>query len=191
MQLLLPLFPNETKLITPSLGVFKKDEIIYYIHCGVPIYSHIAEDIQSFRYITSKFITERLCRKIDVVNEEAKANVTDPESRIMKTRSGYVQGYNAQAIATEEQIIIAADVRQEENDVQQTHPMLDNVENTLKEARVEETIEAVVMDAGYFSESKINKKTEDKPELFIATKKEWRQRKELSQQDVYRASLKT
>jgi hypothetical protein len=66
MQLLLPLFPNETKLITPSLGVFKKDEIVYYIHCGVPIYSHIAEDIQSFRYITSKFITERLCRKIEI-----------------------------------------------------------------------------------------------------------------------------
>ena len=29
--------------------------------------------------------------------EEAKANTTDPDSRIMKTRQGYVQGYNAQA----------------------------------------------------------------------------------------------
>ncbi|MEK7381662.1 MAG: aminotransferase class V-fold PLP-dependent enzyme, partial [Elusimicrobiota bacterium] len=32
--------------------------------------------------------------------EEAKANVIDPESRVMKTRSGYVQGYNAQAVTT-------------------------------------------------------------------------------------------
>ena len=41
---------------------------------------------------------------------EAKANVTDPESRIMKTRGGYVQGYNGQAVVTEEQIILAAEI---------------------------------------------------------------------------------
>lgn len=44
--------------------------------------------------------------------KEAKANTTDPDSRIMKTRSGYVQGYNAQAAVTEEQIIIAAELTQ-------------------------------------------------------------------------------
>jgi len=31
---------------------------------------------------------------------EARANVTDPDSRIMKTRSGYVQGYNGQVVVT-------------------------------------------------------------------------------------------
>jgi hypothetical protein len=36
------------------------------------------------------------------------------------------------------------------------------------------------------SEENIEKITEDKPELFIATKKEWKQRKELKQQNVYR-----
>ncbi len=41
---------------------------------------------------------------------EAKANVTDPASRIMKTRGGYVQGYNGQAVVTEEQIVITAEV---------------------------------------------------------------------------------
>ena len=41
---------------------------------------------------------------------EAKANVTDPASRIMKTRGGYVQGYNGQAVVTEEQIILAAEI---------------------------------------------------------------------------------
>lgn len=35
--------------------------------------------------------------------KKAKANVTDPESRIMKTRKGYEQGYNAQAVVTEGQ----------------------------------------------------------------------------------------
>jgi hypothetical protein len=41
------------------------------------------------------------------VEPEAKANVTDPESRIMKTPAGYVQGYNAQAAVTEGQIVVA------------------------------------------------------------------------------------
>jgi hypothetical protein len=37
----------------------------------------------------------------------AKANVMDQERRIMKTSGGYVQGYNAQAVVTEAQIIVA------------------------------------------------------------------------------------
>src|SRR5262249_5663903 len=40
---------------------------------------------------------------------EAKANVTDPDSRIMKARRGYLQGYNAQAGATADEIIVAAE----------------------------------------------------------------------------------
>ena len=42
----------------------------------------------------------------------------------MKTRQGYVQGYNAQAVVSEEQIIVAVGVTQEANDVQQLEPML-------------------------------------------------------------------
>ncbi|HPS54953.1 MAG TPA: transposase [Sedimentisphaerales bacterium] len=49
-------------------------------------------------------------------NTDAKANVTDPDSRIMKTRKGFVHGLNAQAVTTEQQIIVAEDVTQEEND---------------------------------------------------------------------------
>ncbi len=37
-------------------------------------------------------------------------NVTDPESRLMKTRNGFIQGYNAQAAATEDQFVVAAEV---------------------------------------------------------------------------------
>ena len=34
----------------------------------------------------------------EMVNPEARANTTDPDSRIMKARMGYVQGYNCQAV---------------------------------------------------------------------------------------------
>ena len=62
--------------------------------------------------------------------DEAKANTTDPDSRIMKTRQGYVQGYNAQAVVSEDQIIVAVGLTQEANDVQQLEPMLRTLEHT-------------------------------------------------------------
>src|SRR3954467_14052816 len=39
-----------------------------------------------------------------------KINLTDPDSRNVKTSRGWVQGYNAQAVSTKEQIVIAAEV---------------------------------------------------------------------------------
>jgi hypothetical protein len=42
---------------------------------------------------------------------KAQRNFTDPESRIMKTGDGYIQGYNAQlAVDAHRQIIVAHDV---------------------------------------------------------------------------------
>ena len=68
--------------------------------------------------------------------KKAKANVTDLDSRIMKTRNGYIQGYNGQAVVTKEQIIVAAEVTQQQNDVQQLHPMLKKTAEELKAAGV-------------------------------------------------------
>jgi transposase len=114
-------------------------------------------------------------------DEKAKANVTDPESRIMKTRSGYVQGYNAQAAVTEEQIIVAAEVTREANDVNQLQPMIEKTGENLEAAGVEEKPGVALADAGYFSESNVEaNKAEagaDAPELLVATRKDWKQRK--------------
>jgi hypothetical protein len=68
MQLMLPIFAADTEMITASLGVCKKDGIVTYVHCGVPIFSHREDDYRSFRYITSKYIHQGLCRKIDICN---------------------------------------------------------------------------------------------------------------------------
>ncbi len=45
-----------------------------------------------------------------------KVNVTDPDSKNVKTPRGYMQGYNAQAAATEQQIVIAAEVNVDSSD---------------------------------------------------------------------------
>lgn len=121
--------------------------------------------------------------------EEAKANITDPESRIMKARSGYVQGYNAQAVATTEQIIVAAAVTQEANDVRQLNPMLEKTDEELRAAGVEEKIGAVLGDAGYWSEENVKSADADGPELLIATNKDWKQRKALREQPTPRGRI--
>ena len=41
-------------------------------------------------------------------NDKPVANTTDPESRLMKTPGGYLQGYNAQVIVNPDQVIVAA-----------------------------------------------------------------------------------
>lgn len=109
--------------------------------------------------------------------DDAKANVTDPQSRIMKTRSGYVQGYNAQAAVTEDQIIVAAAVTQECNDVGQLHPMLEKVEENLAAAGAPEAMQTALADAGYWSDANMSGANPAGPELLIATNKDWKQRK--------------
>ena len=39
-----------------------------------------------------------------------KVNLTDPDCRLQKVRQGWVQGYNAQAVANEQQIVLAAEI---------------------------------------------------------------------------------
>jgi transposase len=61
-------------------------------------------------------------RRDEAPDPKATANVTDPDSRFMHTRRGCVQGYNAQAVTTLEQVIVAAELTQQANDLQQLHP---------------------------------------------------------------------
>ncbi len=66
MQLRLPLFPSGSKLISSCLGVQETDGIVQYIVNGLPVYAHPKDDLQAFRYITSNFIHQGLCRKVDI-----------------------------------------------------------------------------------------------------------------------------
>lgn len=82
MQLLLPIFPLQTTLITPSVGVYERDGIIQYLVNGLPVYSHGKDDNDSFRFITSNFIFQGLCRKVDI--ERAFGVSEDSVSRAYK-----------------------------------------------------------------------------------------------------------
>ena len=92
-----------------------------------------------------------------VPDPKAQRNFTDPESKIMKTSNkGFDQCGNAQAVANEQQIIIAADVTDQANDVRQTLPMVDQMIANLDAVSVEEKIKAFSADAGYFSDDNMS-----------------------------------
>ena len=123
------------------------------------------------------------------VDLEAKANVTDPESRIMKTRRGYVQGYNAQAVVTEAQIVIAADVTTEENDRRQLQPMLEQARANLQALKVRRKIGVALVDAGYWSAANARWERRGRPELLIATEKDWKQRRGIQPEQIPRGRI--
>jgi len=99
-------------------------------------------------------------------NPNAAANVTDPDSRFLRTRNGTVQGYNAQAVVTEHQIVVAAQLTQQANDVQQLHPMLAAVDQTLAAAEIPDRPGTVLADSGYWSIANLTT-TLDAPELLV------------------------
>jgi transposase len=118
------------------------------------------------------------------LKEEQKVNLTDPESQILKTRKGWVQGYNGQIMVdTSSQVIVAQHVTDEANDVQQLTPLLNECEQVNGE-RPEE----LLADAGYWSEENVEEASQG-TELFIATTKEWKHRKALRQQGPPRGRI--
>ena len=83
--------------------------------------------------------------------ERQRINLTDPDSRPVKTARGFIQGYTAQAVTTEEQVIVAADVITGGNERGQLGPMAKAAERELENAGVEGKPEVALADAGYWN----------------------------------------
>jgi transposase len=107
----------------------------------------------------------------------ARANLTDPASRLMPTRRGWVQGYNVQLAVTGDQLIVATRVGQNPGDTQQFVPMLATAEQAALDCRQASgrddiAIGVALADAGYFSEGNL---TAPGPDRLIALGKGGRQ----------------
>jgi transposase len=88
-----------------------------------------------------------------------KINVTDPDSRNVKTSRGWVQGYNAQAVCTERQIVIAAEVTVDSPDFGHLEPMIAATETELTGAGISAAPEVVLADAGYWHSEQMQQLT--------------------------------
>ena len=96
----------------------------------------------------------------------AQRNFTDPESKIQKTGDGFVQGYNAQLVVAEGQIIVAQHVTAAPLDVQQALPAIRWIKQTLR------TVPKVVLaDGGYWSDANVRTLEGQGCEVFIATQR--------------------
>ena len=80
-----------------------------------------------------------------------RVNLTDPDSRPVKTRHGFIQGYTAQAAATSEQVIVAAELISGANERNRLEPMARATEAELSKAGVTDRPELVLADAGYYN----------------------------------------
>jgi hypothetical protein len=87
----------------------------------------------------------------------------------MKVSGGWLQAYNAQAMATQGQVIIAAEVTTAVVDFRELEPMLAVANANLASAQVDEPIGVVLADAGYYSTKNATLATT--AELLIATSK--------------------
>jgi transposase len=105
-------------------------------------------------------------RRDEAHRPEATVNTTDPDSRFVRGNGRTVQGYNAQAAATMEQIVVAAELTQQANDVQQLAPMLTAIRTTLTGAGVREPLQRLAADCGYWSIANVSA-IPDVPELLI------------------------
>jgi transposase len=99
--------------------------------------------------------------------DKAQRNFTDPESKIQKTRDGYIQGYNAQlAVDEAHQVIVAQHVTPSSPDVEQLIPVIKALKRVLLRKPKQ-----VVTDAGYWSEENARHLEKEKIEPFIATRR--------------------
>jgi hypothetical protein len=101
MQMSLPLFTSEVTLINSNVGFQDINGIVYYYLNGLPIYSHLAGDLQAFRFFISNLIARGLCKKthirsafhlsIDFVNRSCKTYEREGEAVFFKpeNRHGY------------------------------------------------------------------------------------------------------
>jgi len=69
-------------------------------------------------------------RRDEAPNPKATVNTTDPDSRLVRGNGRTLQGYNAQAAATLGQVVVAAELTQQANDLQQLAPMLIAIRTT-------------------------------------------------------------
>lgn len=96
---------------------------------------------------------------------KAQRNFTDPDSRIMKSGRGFVQGYNAQLVVdSAAQVIVAHGVGNQPPDAEYLAPMLERTITTCGQSPTK-----MSADAGYFSDANVTHAQARGVEPFVAT----------------------
>lgn len=96
-------------------------------------------------------------RPSEDVKRRPRVSVTDPDSARMKDKTGFVQGYNAQAAVTGDQIIVGVLVSTNPTDHHLLHPVVQATRGMLTRAGIDDRgpagLSTVLADAGYTGET--------------------------------------
>lgn len=109
-------------------------------------------------------------------DKKPQRNLTDPDSAILPTRQGWVQGYNAFLGVAADYLILALMLTDTPADTEQLQPMLERTEQAAELINTErgstgqppQTLGTALADAGFFSEDNL---TAPGPDRLIATGK--------------------
>ena len=105
---------------------------------------------------------------------QPRANTTDPQARVVRTKNTLIVGYNAPAVVTIGQVIVGATVFQKEVDGTLLHPTLQACRRQLSAAGVRPKLTTVVADSGYVSEAAFAQAHAEKLRLLAPVTKDTR-----------------
>jgi transposase len=92
---------------------------------------------------------------------DAMVSVTDPDSRHIKAPQGFVQGYNAQAVVDENQIVLAAEITNNTADFSQLAPMITAALAELEGVGSHQRPQVALADAQYWNEQHMDQVVAD------------------------------
>ena len=136
----------------------------------VPVEHYVA--VRYARQVLRRAMRRQLAR--DAVRGQQpkpplRVNVTDPQSRLMPTRKGWLQGYNVQVGVSGDQLIVATRVSQHTNDSEEFIPMMAAVQQAAElfqaAGRDDAVVGVLLADAGYASDTNL---AADGPDRLIA-----------------------
>jgi hypothetical protein len=103
-----------------------------------------------------RFAVEALHAATDPTGQDQPS---DPRLKLVHAMRGWTQGYNAQAVCNEQDVILAADVMTASPDFGHLVPMVDAARHELTAAGVNNAPEVIVADAGYWHLEQMNEIT--------------------------------
>lgn len=102
-------------------------------------------------------------KKRTAPSEDKQYNFTDPDSGIMRTQNGYIQGYNAQAaVDSKNHIIVACNISDEKNDLNELVPLIKQIKENCKQQAKE-----ISADSGYCTNENLRELKKNKIRGYI------------------------
>ena len=61
MQQILPIFPDETKMVNYQVGFKQMDDFVHYFVNGMPVYCHEKDDKNGYRFVLATLVNNKFC----------------------------------------------------------------------------------------------------------------------------------